>query len=93
MVAQGLTPYEALTTATRTPARYAAEVLGEPGDFGAIIVGNRADLILLDGNPLDSIDALGGRSGVMVHGSWHAGEALDEALAVVAERYKDYDTD
>jgi predicted amidohydrolase len=93
MVAQGLTPYEALASATQTPARYAREVLDEPGDFGAVIPGNRADLVLLEANPLESIDALGDRIGVMVRGVWHAQEEFDEALAVLAERYKDFDTD
>lgn len=93
MVVQGLTPYEALASATQTPARYAKEVLGEPGDFGAVIPGNRADLVLLEANPLESIDALGSRLGVMVQGVWHPQEEFDEALAVLAERYKDYETD
>lgn len=93
LVAQGLTAYEALATATQAPARYAREVLGEPGDFGAVIVGNRADLVLLESNPLESVDALGDRAGVMVRGVWHPGDDLDEALAVLAERYKDYDAD
>jgi hypothetical protein len=93
LVAQGLSSYEALATATQTPARYAREVLGEPGDFGAVVVGNRADLVLLEANPLESVDALGDRAGVMVRGVWHPREDLEEALAVLAERYKDYDTD
>jgi hypothetical protein len=93
LVTQGLTPYEALATATQAPARYAKEVLGESGDFGAVIVGNRGDLILLESNPLESVDALGDRAGVMVHGVWHPREDLEKALAVLVERYKDYDTD
>jgi imidazolonepropionase-like amidohydrolase len=53
LVASGLTPYEALTAATRD----AAQFLGID-EIGTIEAGKRADLILLDANPLDGVDAL-----------------------------------
>lgn len=49
MVAYGLTPFEALTTATRN----AGLVLGEP--LGTIAPGNYADLTVLGGDPLTDI--------------------------------------
>jgi Tol biopolymer transport system component/cytosine/adenosine deaminase-related metal-dependent hydrolase len=49
MVAYGLTPHEALTTATRTPG----EFLGEP--LGRIAPGMYADLAVLGGDPLRDI--------------------------------------
>ena len=49
MVAYGLTPFEALTTATRT----AGEFLDEP--LGRIAVGAYADLAILGGDPLTDI--------------------------------------
>jgi Tol biopolymer transport system component len=49
MVAFGLTPYEALTTATRN----AGDVLGEP--LGRITPGAHADLAILGGDPLTDI--------------------------------------
>jgi Tol biopolymer transport system component/cytosine/adenosine deaminase-related metal-dependent hydrolase len=49
MVAYGLTPYEALTTATRT----AGEFLNEP--LGRIVAGGYADLAILGGDPLTDI--------------------------------------
>ena len=42
MVAAGLTPYEALRTATAAPA----EFFGAAGQFGTIVVGAEADLLL-----------------------------------------------
>lgn len=48
-VAAGLSPMEALQTATRNPGRFLHV------DAGTIEVGKRADLVLLDANPLDDI--------------------------------------
>lgn len=51
MVEAGLTPMEALVTATRRPA----EMLGEEEVFGTIEPGKRADLLVLSANPLEDI--------------------------------------
>ncbi len=50
MVRFGLSPYEALTTATR----YAGEFLGEP--LGIIAPGALADIVVTEGNPLSHIE-------------------------------------
>jgi hypothetical protein len=47
----GLTPFEALQTATTI----AAEALGAAGDLGSIEPGKLADLVFVDGNPLADI--------------------------------------
>ena len=49
LVAAGLSPMEALQAATRNPGRFLHI------DAGTIEVGKRADLVLLDANPLDDI--------------------------------------
>ncbi len=51
LVAAGLTPLEAIAAATGGAAR----VLGAEGEIGSVAVGKRADLILLDGDPLEDI--------------------------------------
>jgi len=66
LVAAGLTPYEALTAATSAAARS----LGAASDFGTIAVGQRADLLLLDANPLENVGNVTRRAGVMVRGRW-----------------------
>ncbi|MEQ8403137.1 MAG: amidohydrolase family protein [Nitratireductor sp.] len=53
-VAAGLTPQEALFAATVAPPRF----FGLSDQDGTITVGGRADLLLLDANPLDSLATL-----------------------------------
>jgi len=86
MVASGLTPYQVLESGTRNVARYAANVLKLDGAFGTVAAGNRADLVLLDANPLTDIQNLTRRSGVMVHGRWVSKTAIDTGLAELARR-------
>ncbi|HEX9937058.1 MAG TPA: amidohydrolase family protein [Longimicrobium sp.] len=51
LVAGGLTPLQALRTATLNPARY----LGAADSMGTVAAGRTADLVVLDANPLDDI--------------------------------------
>ncbi len=84
MVASGLTPYEVLVTGTRNPAIY----FGTPEVFGTVAVGQRADLILLEANPLDDIAHVRRRAGVMVQGRWLPEEEIQERLAALAEELR-----
>jgi len=56
----GFTPMEALVTATRN----AAELLGVGDRLGTLEPGKLADLIVVDGNPLEHIAALSGPSAI-----------------------------
>ncbi|MEE9245554.1 MAG: amidohydrolase family protein, partial [Gemmatimonadota bacterium] len=75
-VQAGLTPYQALRGATHD----AAEFLGEQDEFGTVAEGLRADVILLNGNPLADIANLKRRSGVMLRGSWFSQPELERRL-------------
>ena len=57
-VAAGLTPYQVLESGSRNVGRYAAQDLKQDGNFGTIAAGSRADLVLLDANPLESLGNL-----------------------------------
>jgi hypothetical protein len=87
MAAAGLTPWQVLVSGTRDVARYAEDVLGQSAAYGTIVVGHEADLVLLDGNPLESLDHLTRRSGVMVRGRWLPRAELEAGLAAIAGRY------
>ena len=54
--------------------------------FGRIAPGNRADLILLDANPLEDIANMGQIAGVMVRGVWLSREDIDTRLAEIEAR-------
>ena len=66
LVASGLTPLEALYAATVQPARF----FGLEDEMGQVEVGMRADLVLLDGDPLDDIRNTRRIAGVMARGRW-----------------------
>ena len=80
----GLTPYQAIEAATRNPGEYFAETMKQSRDFGTVEVGLRADLLLLDANPLQSVANLSKRSGVMVRGRWLPESELRKMLENVA---------
>jgi imidazolonepropionase-like amidohydrolase len=86
-VSAGLTPYQVLESGTKNVGRYAAEELKLDGRFGTVAAGQRADLVLLDANPLDDIGSLSRRSGVMVRGRWLSGDELHTGLEELAARY------
>lgn len=65
----GFSPYEAIRTATVNASRVAAAMTGRD-DFGTIEIGKRADLILLEKNPLADISHLKNPLGVMAAGRW-----------------------
>jgi hypothetical protein len=66
LVAAGLTPLQALQTATVNPARF----FGRTRDFGSVRPGRIANLVLLDANPLADIRNTRRVSGVLVRGEY-----------------------
>jgi hypothetical protein len=66
LVAAGLTPYQALAAATRNPA----EFLRASQEWGTIEKGKRADLLLLEANPLEDIRNTAQIEAVSVGGRW-----------------------
>ena len=75
-VKAGLSPMDALRTATANPARF----LGEK-DFGTVESGKLADLVLLDANPLDDINNVRKIAALVYDGKYYPREALDSMLA------------
>lgn len=76
MVESGLTPAEALRTATMHPAAF----LGEAERRGSVEPGKMADLLLLDANPLADIRNLSRIQAVVSRGLLLDREALDRML-------------
>jgi imidazolonepropionase-like amidohydrolase len=85
LVDAGLTPREALHAATRGPAL----LLRGEREFGSIAPGLRADLVLLDADPLADVRNLAKRAGVMVRGRWLPESELREKRAAIAAAARD----
>jgi imidazolonepropionase-like amidohydrolase len=75
-VRAGLTPAEALRTATINPARF----LGLTNSLGVVAQGRIADLVLLDRNPLQNIASTKKIRAVIQGGRFFDRRALDELL-------------
>ena len=82
LVAAGLTPMQALQTATKNPA----EFLGELQSQGTIEPGKFADVVLLDANPLDDIHNTQQIRAVILRGRLLDRPALD-ALLLSVEKF------
>jgi len=81
LVASGLTPYQALETGTRNVAVF----FGSLAETGTIEIGKRADLVLLDGNPLADIRNTARRAGVMLRGRWLSQAEIESRLTRIAK--------
>jgi imidazolonepropionase-like amidohydrolase len=79
LVSSGMSTLRALRTATVN----AAEFLGEPGE-GVIAPGKRADLVLLNADPIEHIGALRDNVGVVVRGRWLASAELKQMILASA---------
>jgi imidazolonepropionase-like amidohydrolase len=84
MAAAGLTPQQILASGTRNAARY----FGSEQEFGSVAPGQRADLILLNGNPLTDLANVGRRVGVMVNGRWLPEAEIQARLERIAAAYQ-----
>lgn len=79
-VAAGLTPYQVLRSATKNVGEY----LKAKDTFGLVAPGHRADLVLLEANPLTDIANVAKRAGVMLRGRWLPESELQAGLAKIA---------
>jgi imidazolonepropionase-like amidohydrolase len=71
----GLTPYQALRTGTVNVAHYLNQ-----SDAGVIRENAKADLVLLDGNPLTDIRNTQSIRGVVLNGKWLSKNEIDSGL-------------
>jgi hypothetical protein len=81
-VAIGLTPREALFTATVAPPRF----FGLKDQDGTIARERRADMVLLDANPLEDLATLSRPRAVIIGGHVLDRRALDDMEAMLLER-------
>ncbi|MCC5826546.1 MAG: amidohydrolase family protein [Alkalimonas sp.] len=79
MAAAGMSHYDILRSGTVLVGEYFAD----QDSFGQVRAGHRADLLLVDANPLDDLSVLYQPAGVMVRGQWLSRAELDAKLAEI----------
>ena len=77
----GMTPLEVIQSGTVNPAVF----FNAEDDYGQVKEGFWADLILLNGNPLESLSALQQNEGVIVRGRYLSTEIIQEKLNEIAQ--------
>ena len=83
----GISNYEILKSGTAWVGKYVADHLELDGSFGTVAAGQRADLVLLGLNPMDDLENLTDRVGVMVRGRWVSRKEIDLGLAALAAKH------
>lgn len=87
IVGRMMTEFEALTLATSNAGRFMDEYLPGVEPFGTVEVGKRADLLLLEANPLDRLSNAKRRVGVMARGRWYSEVDLQRRLEWISSSY------
>ena len=85
MADAGMSSYDILKTATQNVGTY----FEDEDHFGVIEPGARADLVLLEANPLEDLRHLSEPAGVMVRGRWLPSEEIQERLREIAASYEE----
>lgn len=80
----GMTPFEIIRSGTVSVGDY----FKDKDQFGTIEVGKRADLILIEGDPLKDISNVAKRVGVMVRGRWLPEAEIQKRLESIAASYR-----
>jgi len=82
MVESGISPADVLYAGTRA----VAEFYEATDEFGAVATGLRADLVLLNADPIADIGNFADRAGVMLGGRWITAAEIDAELAAIEAR-------
>jgi imidazolonepropionase-like amidohydrolase len=84
MVKCGFTPYQIIQSGTKNVGDY----FKSKDNFGTVEVGKRADLILVEGNPLKDVSNIGKRAGVMLRGRWLPESEIQKRLDEIAALWR-----
>ena len=76
MAKAGFTPYQILESGSRNVAKY----VNQEKEFGTVAAGKRADLVLLNANPLTNVSNWGNKAGVMVRGKYYDSAEIEQRL-------------
>lgn len=82
MSAAGMSPWDILRSGTSNVGEY----FRNDDAFGTVAEGQRADLLLVDADPLENISNVARIAGVMTRGRWLSRHDIDARLAEIAAR-------
>lgn len=88
LVKAGLSNYQALSIGTRNAGIFAKKYIDPNSRFGIIAPGYRADLILLEDNPLEDVRNARKISAVAIAGNWVEKSQFDSKRAELASRFQ-----
>jgi imidazolonepropionase-like amidohydrolase len=80
----GMTPAQILASGTRNVGAY----FKSSDRFGTVAPGQRADLVLLEANPLADVANVDKIAGVMLRGRWLSRADIDARLGRIADKYR-----
>lgn len=86
MVNGGLTPLQALQSATLNPTVFSSQLT----DYGSIQIGKKADFVLLNSNPITSINALTNIEAVITQNRYLNKDELNKLLAYSERQAKSW---
>jgi len=86
LVEAGLSPYQALLTATRNSGKFLSENIPNAPRIGTVSEGSTADLVLLSANPLIDIQNIRHIDGVMLNGRWLSSADLGKLQTAAQSR-------
>jgi hypothetical protein len=81
LIENGFSPYEAIATGTVNASKVIQAMTGAD-DFGTIEVGKRADLLLVEENPLGNVANIKNLRGVMAAGQWYSKAKLKKMITL-----------
>jgi imidazolonepropionase-like amidohydrolase len=79
----GIPTYDVLKMTTIN----AALAMNKETEFGTVEIGKRADLLLLNANPLENIENLKKINGLMVRGIWLSEEEIQKLTSKVKQTF------
>lgn len=80
----GVPTEHVLSAATANAGQFIRDNVDPTETFGTIVVGARADIILVGSDPLDDLSTLRRPLGVMARGRWYERAELDRMLMLIA---------
>jgi imidazolonepropionase-like amidohydrolase len=81
----GLSNFQILTSGTSNVGEY----FKQQDSFGMIAPGQRADLLMVSGNPLLNLEYLRSLDGVMVNGKWMSKSFIEQRLSEIEAAYRE----